>query len=70
MYFSTKNEIRAYFLNSNRYELVAGNLKQAIGIASDGSHMYWTDIRSGFESIYKASPNGKNKEVCLANFFY
>ena len=63
MYFSSKKEIRAYFLRSEVYFAVAKNLKQAVGVDFDGKYVYWTDIFSEHESIVKSPKNGEKREV-------
>lgn len=67
MLFSLKTEIQGYFLESKHFERLLKNLKQAIGVDFDGHHIYWTDIYSDHESIYRAKEDGSDKEV---NFKY
>lgn len=60
----TLSEIcRSYLLSSDLLFPVATNLKQVVGISSDGYHIYWTDVHSERESIVRALEDGSNREV-------
>lgn len=63
MIFSSKNEIRVYFLTSQLYYSVASKLKQVVGVAFDGHHIYWTDIQFENEAIIRADEDGSSQEV-------
>lgn len=65
MVFSTKTEIRGYFLRSQLYFPIANHLKQVIGVGFDGHYVYWTDIFSGHESIVRSAEDGSNREVSI-----
>lgn len=67
MVFSLKTEIRAFFLGTKKYIPLVKDLKQAIGIDSDGYHIYWTDIYADSESICRAEDDGKNKELIVTS---
>lgn len=61
--FSSKNDIRGYFLQSKLYFPIARNLRQAIGVCFDGHHVYWTDIFSQHETIVRSLEDGSQREV-------
>lgn len=63
MVFSSKSEIRGYFLSSKLYFPIAKRLKQVVGVGFDGHHVYWTDIFSGHETISRSLEDGSNREV-------
>ncbi|KAF5274097.1 hypothetical protein FQR65_LT04495 [Abscondita terminalis] len=65
MVFSSKTEIRGYYLNSGTYFPIAKNLSQSIGVAFDGRYMYWTEIMVGHESIVRALEDGTHKKVLV-----
>ncbi|XP_017055600.1 putative vitellogenin receptor [Drosophila ficusphila] len=46
---------------------VAGNLSKVIGVAYDGSHIYWTNIQNEAESIVKANNDGSHAEILLTS---
>ncbi|KAI8034069.1 putative vitellogenin receptor [Drosophila gunungcola] len=46
---------------------LAGNLSKVIGVAYDGSHIYWTNIQNEAESIVKASGDGSHAEILLTS---
>lgn len=70
MFFSSKEEIRAYLLRSKTYFPVAKNLNQVVGVDFDGEYVYWTDILSEHESIVRSLKNGEKKEVSKAKVLY
>lgn len=70
MLFSSKSEIRAYFLTSQLYYSVASKLKQVVGISFDGNHIYWSDIHSENEAIVRSDEDGSNREVKLSLHIY
>ncbi|ENN78282.1 hypothetical protein YQE_05433, partial [Dendroctonus ponderosae] len=63
MIFSSKTQIRSYLLNSDLLFSIANNLKQVVGVSSDGQHIYWTDVQSEHEAIVRASEDGSDREV-------
>lgn len=63
MIFSTKTEIRGYYLDSQVYFPIARHLKQVVGVSFDGHHVYWTDIFTEYESIMRSLEDGSQKEV-------
>ncbi|KAK4884699.1 hypothetical protein RN001_000970 [Aquatica leii] len=65
--FSSKTEIRGYYLNSGIYFPIAQNLTQSIGVAFDGRYMYWTEIMVGHERIVKALEDGSHKQVLVTS---
>ncbi|KRT81424.1 EGF-like domain containing protein, partial [Oryctes borbonicus] len=65
MVFSSKTEIRGYFLQSQLYFPIAKRLRQVIGVGFDGHHVYWTDIFSGHESITRSAEDGSNRDLLV-----
>ncbi|EDW48843.1 putative vitellogenin receptor isoform X1 [Drosophila sechellia] len=51
----------------NHVYQVAGNLSKVIGVAYDGSHIYWTNIQNEAESIVKANGDGSHAEILLTS---
>lgn len=39
------------------------NLNQAIGVAYNGHHIYWSEILAGHESIVRSLEDGSEREV-------
>lgn len=73
MVFSSKTEIRGYFLESELYFPMVKHLKQVVGVGFDGHHIYWTDIFSEHESIVRSLEDGSEREVnqfCILLFSY
>lgn len=67
MLFSSKTNIRAYFLTSMIYYSVASKLKQVVGVSYDGHFIYWTDVYSGSEAIVRANEHGSNRELLVSS---
>ncbi|CAG9839329.1 unnamed protein product [Diabrotica balteata] len=67
MIFSSKQEIRALTLDSLDYFTVAKDLKQVVGIAYDGNHIYWTDVFTGHETISRSIEDGSQREVLVTS---
>ncbi|KAJ8934130.1 hypothetical protein NQ314_013589 [Rhamnusium bicolor] len=67
MIFSSKNEIRAFTLDSELYFPVNKNLKQVVGVEYDGHHIYWTDIFAEHESIVRSLEDGTQKELIVSS---
>ncbi|KAI4466638.1 vitellogenin receptor-like protein-related-related [Holotrichia oblita] len=67
MVFSSKTQIRGYFLQSQLYFPIANRLKQVIGVGFDGHYVYWTDIFSGHESIVRSTEDGANRELLVTS---
>ncbi|XP_066143370.1 vitellogenin receptor [Euwallacea fornicatus] len=67
MIFTSKTEIRLYLLNTNLLFPVATNLKQVVGISSDGHYIYWSDVYSQHETIVRALEDGSNKEAIVTS---
>lgn len=67
MIFSSKTEIRGYFLQSEYYFPIAKKLKQVVGVSFDGHHVYWTDIFSENESIVKSLEDGSERELIVTS---
>lgn len=63
MIFSSKTEIRGYYLSSKILFPIARNLKQVVGVGYDGEHVYWTDIFAENEAIMRSLEDGSQKEV-------
>lgn len=54
-------------LNSDLLFPIANNLRQVVGVSSDGHHIYWTDVQSEHETIVRASEDGSDREVRDSN---
>uniref|UniRef100_A0A1Y1N8E6 Vitellogenin receptor n=1 Tax=Photinus pyralis TaxID=7054 RepID=A0A1Y1N8E6_PHOPY len=67
MIFSSKTEIRGYYLDSELYFPIVKNLSQAIGVAFDGRYVYWTEIMAGHESIVRSLLDGSHKQVLISS---
>ncbi|XP_057655031.1 vitellogenin receptor [Diorhabda carinulata] len=67
MIFSTKKEIRALTLDSKSYFTVANDLKQVVGVDTDGVHVFWTEIFTGHESIVKSIEDGSEREMIVTS---
>ncbi|KAL3286983.1 hypothetical protein HHI36_001469 [Cryptolaemus montrouzieri] len=67
MIFSSKTQIRAYFMQNKLYFPIATQLKQVVGVAYDGTHVYWTDIFSENESIVKSLEDGSDRELLITS---
>ncbi|XP_022903502.2 vitellogenin receptor [Onthophagus taurus] len=65
--YSSKREVRGYFLESQHLFEVARNLKQALGVAFDGRHVYWTEIASSHESIVRSLEDGDHRETLVTS---
>nr|AVH84929.1 vitellogenin receptor [Harmonia axyridis] len=65
MVFSSKTQIRAYFLQSKIYFPVTSQMKQVVGVAYDGNYVYWTDIFSEHESIVKSLEDGTERQLVI-----
>lgn len=61
--YAASTSVNWFTLKSNHLKRVAGNLNQAIGIAYDGNHIYWTNILVGAESIMKSRMDGSEVMV-------
>lgn len=70
MVFSSKSEIRGYFLESELYFPMVKHLKQVVGVGFDGHHIYWTDIFSEHESIVRSLEDGSEREVNINIFAF
>ncbi|KAF5291298.1 hypothetical protein FQA39_LY03449 [Lamprigera yunnana] len=67
MVFSSKTEIRGFYLHSGTYFPIARNLTQSIGVAYDGRFVYWTEIMVGHESIVQSLEDGTHKRVLVTS---
>lgn len=67
MLFSSKSNIRAYYLDSMVYYSVASRLKQVVGVSYDGYHIYWTDVYSGSEAIIRSDEHGSHRELLVSS---
>ncbi|CAG9766392.1 unnamed protein product [Ceutorhynchus assimilis] len=67
MIFTSKTQIRSYLLTSNLLFPIARDLKQVVGISSDGHHIYWTDVHAEHESIVRALEDGSDREILVTS---
>ncbi|XP_078043558.1 vitellogenin receptor-like [Augochlora pura] len=65
--FSTKSEIRGFFLNSLVYYTVVQDLQHAVAVSLDGNYLYWSDIQNGNEAIIKSLDDGTDKSVIVTS---
>ncbi|XP_049827409.1 vitellogenin receptor-like isoform X1 [Schistocerca gregaria] len=65
--FSTKTEVRVYFMRNKVYKLVAGGLQHVAGVAYDGLNVYWTSIRNGEEAIVQSNYDGSVTDVLVSS---
>lgn len=42
---------------------------QVVGVAYDGTHVYWTVMNFGYEAIYRSKIDGTDKEVNITIVF-
>lgn len=63
MVYSSKTEIRGYYLSTKVLFPIARSLKQVVGVGFDGDHIYWTDIHAENEAIMRSLEDGSQKEV-------
>lgn len=63
--FSMKTEVRALELRSQIYFPVVKEQKHIIGVAYDGTHMYWTTVVDGEEAIVRSNKDGSNREIIV-----
>ncbi|XP_017771582.1 PREDICTED: putative vitellogenin receptor [Nicrophorus vespilloides] len=67
MIFSSKTEIRGYFLESELLFPIAKDLKQVVGVSYDGNHVYWTDIFSEHENLIRSLEDGSHRELLITS---
>ncbi|XP_002024364.2 putative vitellogenin receptor [Drosophila persimilis] len=67
LYTTQMNVMGMHLGSRNHVYQVAGNLSKVIGVAYDGSHIYWTNIQNEAESIVKANADGTHAEILLTS---
>nr|QBM78333.1 vitellogenin receptor [Calliptamus italicus] len=65
--FSTKTEVRAYFMRNEVYRLVADGQQHVAGVAYDGLYVYWTSVRNGEEAIVRSNHDGSITDVLVSS---
>uniref|UniRef100_A0A182IR31 Uncharacterized protein n=1 Tax=Anopheles atroparvus TaxID=41427 RepID=A0A182IR31_ANOAO len=65
MLYTTQKSVGGLYLTSMHQYYIAKELSQVIGVAYDGSHVYWTDIAHKTESIERALEDGSKRELLL-----
>ncbi|XP_049834004.1 vitellogenin receptor-like [Schistocerca gregaria] len=65
--FSTKTEVRAYFMKNKVYITIADNQKHIAGVGYDGSYVYWTSVRDGEEAILRSNADGSAIDVLVTS---
>ncbi|XP_040174027.1 putative vitellogenin receptor [Anopheles arabiensis] len=65
MLYTTQKAVGAMYLTSLHQYYVAKELSQVIGVAYDGSHVYWTDISHKTESIERSLEDGSDRVQLL-----
>lgn len=66
MIFSSKKEIRGFYLESEVYFPIARNLQHVIGVSLDANYIYWSDIKKGDEAIIRSLDDGTKAEVIVS----
>ncbi|XP_014291555.1 vitellogenin receptor isoform X1 [Halyomorpha halys] len=67
LFFTSNQEIRGYYLDSEIYFKVVENLPHATGVAYDGVNVYWTTVADEEETIVKAAENGENQKIIVTS---
>lgn len=62
--YTTPKQIKSIHLRAREIEEVR-RTKQAVGVAYDGEHYYWTDVTDGKEAIIKSNPDLIGKEIVI-----
>ncbi|XP_049769359.1 putative vitellogenin receptor [Schistocerca cancellata] len=65
--FSTKTEVRVYFMRNEVYRLVADGQQHVAGVAYDGLYVYWTSVRNGEEAIIRSNHDGSITDVLVSS---
>ncbi|XP_049944498.1 vitellogenin receptor-like [Schistocerca serialis cubense] len=65
--FSTKTEVRVYFMRNEVYRLVADGQQHVAGVAYDGLYVYWTSVRNGEEAIVRSNHDGSITDVLVSS---
>nr|CAD7447975.1 unnamed protein product [Timema bartmani] len=65
--FASKKDLRVFHLQSRVYYKVAENLDHAVGVAYDGKHVYWTNLKDQEEAIYRSLEDGSNVELIVSS---
>lgn len=63
MVFSIKTEIIGMFVDSRIIFPLASNLDRAAGVATNGEHIYWSDIEEGSETIVRRTPLNNHEVI-------
>ncbi|XP_063994465.1 vitellogenin receptor-like [Diachasmimorpha longicaudata] len=65
--FSSKTEIRGFYLSDNEvYFPIATNLRHVVAVSLDATYIYWSDIKTGDEAIFRAFEDGQKAEVIVS----
>lgn len=67
LFFTSNQEIRGYYLDSEVYFKVVENLPHATGVSYDGVNVYWTTVADEEETIVKAAENGENQKIIVTS---
>lgn len=65
--FSTKTEVRAYFMQNKVYHVVAEGQEHIAGVAYDGLYVYWTSVHNGEEAIVRSNHDGSITDVLVSS---
>jgi hypothetical protein len=57
--------IRGYYLESKIYFPIILNMQHLVGVSLDATHIYWSDIQFGDETIFRSLDDGEKKEVLV-----
>ncbi|XP_011501063.1 PREDICTED: vitellogenin receptor [Ceratosolen solmsi marchali] len=65
MVFASKTMIRGYYLDSKIYFPIIVNMQHLVGVTLDSTHIYWSDIQFGEETIFRSLDDGNKQEVIV-----
>lgn len=63
MVFSIKTEILGMYVDSRIIFPLASNLDRAAGVATNGEHIYWSDIEEGSETIVRKTSQNNHEVI-------
>lgn len=63
LYYTTQVSVMGVRLKTKRLFTIASSLRRVVGIATDGLHLYWTNIQNEGESITKSNIDGSNDDI-------
>ncbi|KAK2588774.1 hypothetical protein KPH14_001654 [Odynerus spinipes] len=67
MFMTSRNDIRGYYIDSKIYYQIHTNLQYAVSVALDATYVYWSDIKTGEEAIFKSYLDGSSQRVIVSS---